>query len=203
MQQFGKALDEVRAAEAKRLVNDGYEPVLKRSRWCFLKRPEELDGPADREAVRDFVVQPSDRACIPASGGVPAALGILQRVVGREIPGRVDGPGDAFAAGTDEEDRSQHSQSSTVDSELVPGSRAGLGRGCRGSQQLSQTRNQKVIRFSDGGRRETGSIACPWPATRARTHPQILLSRQKSLRLRPVFSHCILDGPGGPPRRLP
>jgi transposase len=42
MQQFGKALDEVRAAEAKRLVIDGYEPVLKRSRWCFLKRPENL-----------------------------------------------------------------------------------------------------------------------------------------------------------------
>ena len=38
MQQFGKALDEVRAEEAKRLVRDGYEPVLKKSRWCLLKR---------------------------------------------------------------------------------------------------------------------------------------------------------------------
>ena len=42
MQKFGKALDEVRAEEAKRLRRDGYEPVLKRSRWCFLKRPENL-----------------------------------------------------------------------------------------------------------------------------------------------------------------
>jgi transposase len=42
MQQFGKALDEVRAEEAKRLVRDGYEPVLKKSRWCLLKRPENL-----------------------------------------------------------------------------------------------------------------------------------------------------------------
>ena len=42
MQQFGKALDEVRAEESKRLVRDGYEPVLKKSRWCFLKRPENL-----------------------------------------------------------------------------------------------------------------------------------------------------------------
>ena len=49
MQQFGKALDEVRAAEAKRLVIDGYEPVLKRSRWCFLKRPENL---TDRQTVK-------------------------------------------------------------------------------------------------------------------------------------------------------
>ncbi len=44
MQQFGKALDAVRVEEAKRLVNDGYEPVLKQSRWCFLKRPENLTG---------------------------------------------------------------------------------------------------------------------------------------------------------------
>jgi transposase len=42
MQKFGKALDEVRAEEVKRLKRDGYEPVLKRSRWCFLKRPENL-----------------------------------------------------------------------------------------------------------------------------------------------------------------
>jgi len=42
MQKFGKALDEIRAEEAKRLQRDGYEPVLKRSRWCFLKRPENL-----------------------------------------------------------------------------------------------------------------------------------------------------------------
>jgi transposase len=49
MQQFGKALDEIRAEEAKRLVRDGYEPVLKKSRWCFLKRPATL---TDKETVK-------------------------------------------------------------------------------------------------------------------------------------------------------
>jgi transposase len=49
MQKFGKALDEIRAEEAKRLVRDGYEPVLKRSRWCFLKRPENL---TDKQTVK-------------------------------------------------------------------------------------------------------------------------------------------------------
>jgi transposase len=49
MQQFGKALDEIRAEEAKRLVHDGYEPVLKKSRWCFLKRPENL---TDNQTVK-------------------------------------------------------------------------------------------------------------------------------------------------------
>ena len=37
-----KAIDDVRANEVKRLKADGYEPVLKRSRWLFLKRPENL-----------------------------------------------------------------------------------------------------------------------------------------------------------------
>lgn len=40
--RMNKAIDEVRAGEARRLKADGYEPVLKHARWCFLKRPENL-----------------------------------------------------------------------------------------------------------------------------------------------------------------
>jgi transposase len=40
--RLNKALDEVRAAEAKRLAREGYEPVLKHARWCMLKREENL-----------------------------------------------------------------------------------------------------------------------------------------------------------------
>jgi transposase len=42
MQAMNKAIDEVRAEEVRRLKRDGYEPVLKRARWCLLKRPENL-----------------------------------------------------------------------------------------------------------------------------------------------------------------
>jgi transposase len=42
MAQMNKAIDEVRAAEARRLKADGHEPVLKHSRWVLLKRPENL-----------------------------------------------------------------------------------------------------------------------------------------------------------------
>lgn len=38
MQKFGLALDKIRTQEAKRLKEAGQEPVLKNSRWCFLKR---------------------------------------------------------------------------------------------------------------------------------------------------------------------
>jgi transposase len=42
MQKFGKALDKVRAAEAKRLKEEKQPAVLSKSRWCFLKRKENL-----------------------------------------------------------------------------------------------------------------------------------------------------------------
>jgi len=42
MAKMSKAIDEVRAKEVKALAADGYEPVLKHSRWLLLKRPENL-----------------------------------------------------------------------------------------------------------------------------------------------------------------
>ena len=42
MKKMGEAIDKVRRGEARRLDKDGYEPVLKQSRWCLLKRPENL-----------------------------------------------------------------------------------------------------------------------------------------------------------------
>ena len=39
MTHLSKAIDEVRAGEAKELKEKGYEPVLTRSRWLLLKRP--------------------------------------------------------------------------------------------------------------------------------------------------------------------
>ena len=44
---MNKAIDKVRAAEAKELERKGYVPVLKNSRWLFLKRPENLTGKQD------------------------------------------------------------------------------------------------------------------------------------------------------------
>ena len=42
MKKFGEAIDEVRRSEHAALERKGYEPVLTKSRWCLLKRPENL-----------------------------------------------------------------------------------------------------------------------------------------------------------------
>jgi transposase len=49
MQKMSKAIDKVRAGEARQMKADGYEEVLKHSRWCFLKRPENL---TDKQTVK-------------------------------------------------------------------------------------------------------------------------------------------------------
>ena len=40
--KLNKVLDEVRAGEARQMIRQGYEPLLKNKRWCLLKRPENL-----------------------------------------------------------------------------------------------------------------------------------------------------------------
>jgi len=47
MAHFGKALDEVRAGEVKELKANGYEPILTKTRWLLLKRPENLTDKQD------------------------------------------------------------------------------------------------------------------------------------------------------------
>ena len=49
MKSMNEAIDEVRRHEARRMKEDGYEPLLKHSRWCLLKRPENL---TDQETVK-------------------------------------------------------------------------------------------------------------------------------------------------------
>ena len=49
MSQVGKAIDKVRAQEVKQLKAKGEQPVLTHSRWCFLKRPENL---SDKQTVK-------------------------------------------------------------------------------------------------------------------------------------------------------
>lgn len=42
MKKFGEAIDEIRRKETRRLKDEGHKPVLTKSRWILLKRPENL-----------------------------------------------------------------------------------------------------------------------------------------------------------------
>ena len=53
---INKAVDKVRAEEVKKLKTDGKEPVLKKSRWIFLKKPDNLTVNQDQK-LADLVKQ--------------------------------------------------------------------------------------------------------------------------------------------------
>jgi transposase len=52
--KMNKALDEVRAEEARRMQREGRDPVLKKSRWLLLKRSENL-GDEQQFRLRDLL----------------------------------------------------------------------------------------------------------------------------------------------------
>lgn len=49
MAQINKAIDKVRAEEVRKLQAEGEEPILKKSRWIFLKRPKNLTERQDQK----------------------------------------------------------------------------------------------------------------------------------------------------------
>lgn len=52
--KMNDALDEVRAAESRKMAQEGHEPLLKKSRWCVLKRKENLT-PNQKLRLRDLL----------------------------------------------------------------------------------------------------------------------------------------------------
>ncbi len=132
MQKMNKAIDEVRAAEAKRLKADGYEPVLKHSRWCLLKRRENLTEKRGRQVIRTAQVQLAVGSQSFAARGLSAILGICQPRLGGPLPRPVVHPHDAIEDRAHEESRPNLAQSSRTDSQLVPGEGGHFGRDDRG-----------------------------------------------------------------------
>jgi len=52
--KMNDALDDVRADETRQMARDGHEPLLKKSRWCVLKRKENLT-PKQKIRLRDLL----------------------------------------------------------------------------------------------------------------------------------------------------
>jgi len=72
VQRLNKALDKVRAAESRRLLQDGYENILKHTKYCFLKNEKNLTTKQetklaeilqyDLKSVRAFLLKESFQA---------------------------------------------------------------------------------------------------------------------------------------------
>jgi transposase len=68
--KLGEAVDEVRRAETKELKQGGYDPVLSKSRYCFLKRPANLT------ANQASPIRPQVRQSLSAQGILRCVLAL-------------------------------------------------------------------------------------------------------------------------------
>ena len=137
MKKMNEAIDEVRRGEARQLEEDGYEPVLKHSRWCLLKRRENLTEKQTVKLAELLKYNLQERAELPVAGGLSAVLGIHQSRLGGKVPRPVVYADLAEPDRADEEDRSQPAGTSGLDPQLVPCSRHRFGRHRRGAEQQS------------------------------------------------------------------
>jgi transposase len=100
MRHMSKTIDEVRAKEAGQLKADGYEPILKHSRWCLLKRPENLSEKQEVKladlvrynlrAVRSYLLKEDFRVsgttCPPTGPDSSSTAGAPAPCAPRSIP---------------------------------------------------------------------------------------------------------------------
>ena len=159
------ALDDVRAAEARRMVQDGYEPVLKKSRWSVLKRPENL---TDKQHVKLRDVLRYNLASVRAlaEGDIPRLMGLRLAHLGGQVPGPVDKPGDALSHRADEEIRPHDSRSPRAIAELLSRLKGVPQRRNRGTEQQSESQYEKSLRLPNVCHDRNRALSCAWQITR-------------------------------------
>ena len=119
--KLGDAIDDVRAAETKELLRKGNSVVLKHSRWCVLKNPENLN---DNQKVKLKVfcaIQLENNPGVPAQRRLSELLGIHFGNLGGQVYRSMVHPGDAVKAGTYEEGCQDHPCPQATHLELVRG----------------------------------------------------------------------------------
>ncbi len=123
MQHFSKALDKVRAEEARRLKAEGKDPVLSKP-LVLLEAQGEPHRHPGLEVVRALDDEPAHRQSLPPDGGLPALLELHPRRLGREIPQALVFPHDEKQDRTDERHRQDAAPSSRAHPQLVQGPKA-------------------------------------------------------------------------------
>ena len=94
--RMNKALDEVRAEEHRRMKKDGYDPVLTKSRWLLLKRPENLKSKEKVKTERVIKIQSQSSEGLFAQGRVPKVMELCVSFLGRSIYRHLDESNYAF-----------------------------------------------------------------------------------------------------------
>jgi transposase len=174
--KMNKALDEIRAEEARHMKREGRDPVLRKSRWLLLKRGDNL---ADEQhfRLRDLLRYNLKTVRVYLlKGSLPATLGLQLPCLGGQVPRRVVPANHALPHRTDEEDRAVTPPAPGTHPQLLSRSKADFQRGGGGPEQQSQSHHEKIVRFSHLPRPGTRPLSRPWQASRTGIDPRFLLT---------------------------
>ena len=184
MAKLSKAIDEVRAQEARELAAAGEEPALKNTRWLLLKRPADLTEKQEPKLADLLKLNLRTVRGVPAQGRLPAVLGMPLADARPEVPRPLVPSRRALAPGGDEESREDAAQAPCAAAELVPGRPRPLFRRCGGFQQQIESDHEKSIRLSFLQGHGTCLISWTWQSSRTQLRPQFLLKIQKVIAAR-------------------
>src|SRR6516162_9035507 len=134
--------------------------------------------PTETEAERSGALQPPERSWLSAQGRLPVSLELRVHHVGRQVPRPVVSSSDALADRTTKEGRQNVTHPPRTHSQLFSCPQRVFQRRNRGPQQQSKSHYEKILRVPNVPGYRTRPISFTWQASRAGTHPQILLTNQ-------------------------
>jgi transposase len=160
--KMNKALDEVRAAESRKMAQEGYPPLLKKSRWCVLKRKQNLTS-QQKFRLRDLLRYnlQTVRAYLLKEDFQRIHLAHL----GRHVLGFLVLSNHAIPYRADEETRPHLARSPYPAAQLFQGQEAVFQRCDRGAQQQGQSNHEKILWFSHLPHPGTRALSLTWQTT--------------------------------------
>src|SRR5664280_2070641 len=172
--KMNKALDEVRATESRKMAQDGHEPLLKKSRWCVLKRKENLTS-QQKLRLRDLL-----RYNLQTVRAYLLKEDFQQfwefAHLGRQLPGFLVLSNHAVPHRAYEENHPDAARSPPPATQLFQGQETVLQRRRRRAEQQSQDYHEKILWLSHLPHPGTRALSLTWQTTRARAHPLFLLT---------------------------
>ena len=163
--KMNKALDDVRAAESRKMAQDGYPPLLKKTRWCVLKRKENLTSQQkfrlrdllryNLQTVRAYLLKEDFQQFWEYNSLTWA--GMFLDFWCRQ--------NDAIPHRADEEDRPDVARSPRAAAQLFQGQKTDFQRCGRGAEQQSQSNHEKILWLSHLPHPGTRALSLTWQAT--------------------------------------
>ncbi len=168
-----EAVDEVRREEARRLAGEGKGDLLKKTRYIWLKNPENLTAKQRLRLSDPEKLKPPDQPRLPAEGGFQALLGLYLPEECREVPGWLVLVGHPLQARAHEELRLDGQKAPGGDTQLLQDAAHQCFR--RGDEPQGQGGEPKGLWVQDGWHLPACALSCARAPTDAGNDPQILV----------------------------